>query len=379
MALPNLNNPLPIGSTKNGNFTHSNILKTIVMPRSKIAGVGKYLPSTVVTNQQLTELMDTSDAWIRERTGIEQRRYAKRTEETTATMGAAAAKIAIERAGITPQDIDFIIFATLSPDYYFPGCGVLVQRALQMREIGALDVRNQCSGFIYALSIADQFIKTGMYQNILVIGSEKHSFGLDFSTRGRNVSVIFGDGAGAVVVQPTNEPTQGILSTHLHSDGAHAEMLAMFNPGTHGNSWTPTPYATYDDADYGQTFVSHAMIDKGELYPFMDGQAVFKKAIVKFPEVINEALTANGLSASNIHLLIPHQANLRISQYVQQQLGLSNNQVFNNIQHYGNTTAASIPIALCEAWEQNKIEKGNLVCLAAFGSGFTWASALINW
>lgn len=350
------------------------------MPRTKIAGIGMYVPATTVTNDDLVKVMDTSDAWIQERTGIRERRYADRTGETTTTMAVEAAKIALERAGTTAQDIDFIVFATLSPDYYFPGCGVLLQRAMQMKEIGALDVRNQCSGFIYALSVADQFIKTGMYKNILVVGSEKHSFGLDFSTRGRNVSVIFGDGAGAVVLQPTTEPGQGILSTHLHSDGESAELLAMFNPGTHANHWANgQSFADFDEAERGEMFFSHAMIDKAQVFPNMDGPAVFKKAVVKFPEVILEALSAHGYQPADLRMLIPHQANLRIAQFVQQKLGLSDDQVYNNIQQYGNTTAASIPIALCEAWEKGKIKEGDLVCLAAFGSGFTWGSALLKW
>ncbi|RTL49978.1 MAG: beta-ketoacyl-ACP synthase III [Sphingobacteriales bacterium] len=349
------------------------------MIRSAIAGIGMYAPEQVITNNDLLQYMDTSDAWIQERTGIKERRYAHRTNETTTTMGVEAAKIAIERAGITPQDIDFIVFATLSPDYYFPGCGVLLQRALKMKEVGALDVRNQCSGFVYALSVADQFIKTGMYKNILVVGSEKHSFGLDFSTRGRNVSVIFGDGAGAVVLQPSEDTNRGILSTHLHSDGESAEILAMYNPGTHANHWGTKNYATFNDAPIADMFMSHAMIDNAENFPFMDGPAVFKKAVVKFPEVIKEALQANDYQPADLDMLIPHQANLRIAQFVQQQLGLPDEKVYNNIQHYGNTTAASIPIALCEAWEQGKIKTGNLVCLAAFGSGFTWASALLKW
>ena len=347
------------------------------MLSSKIAGIGKYLPSHVVTNQDLTTYMETSNEWIVERTGIEERRYAHRTEETTTTMAVEAAKIAIERAGTTAEEIDFIIFATLSPDYYFPGCGVLVQRAMGMKEIGALDIRNQCSGFVYALSVADQFIKTGMYKNILVIGSEKHSFGLDFSTRGRNVSVIFGDGAGAVVLQPATTNGQGILSTHLHSDGEAAEILAMYNPGTHANYWGE--YANFDTAEVGQMFMSHNMIDSAQNFPFMDGPSVFKKAIVKFPEVILEALQNNGYTSSDLNMLIPHQANLRIAQFVQQKLGLRDDQVYNNIMQYGNTTAASVPIALCEAYENNLIKEGDLVCLAAFGSGFTWASALIKW
>lgn len=349
------------------------------MPLSKIAGIGMYVPANVVTNNDLTKYMETNDEWIQERTGIKERRYARRTEETTTTMGVEAAKIAIERAGITAQDIDFIIFATLSPDYYFPGCGVLVQRAMKMKEIGALDVRNQCSGFVYAISIADQFIKTGMYKNILVIGSEKHSFGLDFSTRGRNVSVIFGDGAGAVVLQPTEKEGQGILSTHLHSDGESAEILAMYNPGSHANHWGTKDYASFDEAEISQMFMSHQMIDNAQNFPYMDGPAVFKKAVVKFPEVIMESLTKNGYQSTDINMLIPHQANLRISQFVQQKLKLQDHQVYNNIMNYGNTTAASIPIALCEAWEKGMIKEGDLVCLAAFGSGFTWASALMKW
>jgi 3-oxoacyl-[acyl-carrier-protein] synthase-3 len=351
----------------------------IDMPKSKIAGIGMYVPKNIVTNNDLKKYMETSDEWIQERTGIEERRYAHRTEETTTTMAVEAAKIAIERAGTTAQDIDFILFATLSPDYYFPGCGVLVQRAMKMKEIGALDIRNQCSGFVYALSVADQFIKTGMYKNILVIGSEKHSFGLDFTTRGRNVSVIFGDGAGAVVVQPTENDNQGILSTHLHSDGNSAEILAMYNPGTHANHWKDEKYASFNEAEIGEMFFSHAMIDDGQIYPFMDGPSVFKKAIVKFPEVIVESLQSNGLSIADLNMLIPHQANLRIAQFVQQKLQLRDDQVYNNIQKYGNTTAASVPIALCEAWEKGKIKDGDLVCLAAFGSGFTWASALLKW
>jgi len=349
------------------------------MPRTKIAGVGYYVPKNVVTNKDLLKYMDTSDEWIQERSGIKERRYADRTGETTTTMGVEAAKIAIERAGITAQDVDFIIFATLSPDYYFPGCGVLLQRAMKMKEIGALDIRNQCSGFVYALSIADQFIKTGMYKNILIVGSEKHSFGLDFSTRGRNISVIFGDGAGAVLVQPTEKEGQGILSTHLHSDGESAEILAMYNPGTHANHWVKEPVADFEDAEIGKMFMSNEMIGKAQNFPNMDGPAVFKKAVIKFPETVMEALKQNDLTPADIGLLIPHQANLRIAQFVQQKLALRDDQVFNNIDKYGNTTAASIPIALCEAWEQGMIKEGDLVCMAAFGSGFTWGSALLRW
>lgn len=348
------------------------------MKKSRIAGIGYYVPDNVYTNEDLTKFMDTSDEWITERTGIKERRYADRLDETTTDMGVKAAKIAIERAGTTAQEIDFIIFATLSPDYYFPGCAVLVQRELKMKEVGALDIRNQCSGFVYALSIADQFIKTGMYKNILIIGSEKHSFALDYSTRGRSISVIFGDGAGAVVVQPTDKKEQGILSTHLHSDGEEAEKLAMIYPGSAaGKGLENRP--NWPDQELGGLLMTTEMLEDGSAYPFMDGQAVFKKAVVKFPEVIHEALSESNLKTTDIDLLIPHQANLRISQFVQRSLKLRDDQVFNNIQKYGNTTAASIPIALCEAWEQGKIKGGDLICLAAFGAGFTWGSALLYW
>ncbi|WP_247237414.1 3-oxoacyl-ACP synthase III family protein [Telluribacter sp. SYSU D00476] len=351
------------------------------MIRSKIAGIGRYVPEQVVTNHDLTKLMDTSDEWIQERTGIKERRYAKKHEETTTTMGTRAAEIAIERAGIQKEDVDFIIFATLSPDYYFPGCGVLLQRELGITktEIGALDIRNQCSGFIYGLSIADQFIKTGMYKNILLVGSEMHSMGLEFSTKGRNVTVIFGDGAGAVVLQPTEKEDQGILTTHLHSDGTHAEQLAMISPGSHGGYHLGKDKFGFPDVEYGELFIYPNLIENNSYYPNMDGQLVFKNAVQKFPEVINEALQKTGLNASDIDMLVPHQANLRISQFIQGKLGLRDDQVWNNIQKYGNTTAASIPIALCEAWEAGKINEGDLVCLAAFGSGFTWGSALIKW
>ncbi|MDX1666552.1 MAG: beta-ketoacyl-ACP synthase III [Saprospiraceae bacterium] len=355
------------------------------MLRSKIGGIGYYVPEKVVTNKDLEKVMDTSDEWIRERTGIEKRRYGKKHEQTTTTMGARAAEIAIERAGIDKEDIDFIIFATLSPDYYFPGCGVLLQRELGITntEIGALDIRNQCSGFVYGLSVADQFVKTGMYKNVLLVGSEMHSMGLDFSTEGRNVTVIFGDGAGAVVVQPTEQEDQGILTTHLHSDGTYAEKLAFINPGSHGGYHFQKMGEEVDfgfsDAEYGEIFLNEHMLENDQIYPNMEGQFVFKMAVKKFPEVIMEALNKVGLTPSDIDMMIPHQANLRISQFVQRVLKLRDDQVWNNIQKYGNTTAASVPIALCEAVEKGAVKAGDLVCLAAFGSGFTWASALIRW
>lgn len=355
------------------------------MYSTKIGGIGSYVPEQVVTNKDLEKVMETSDEWIQERTGIVSRRYGKKYKETSTTMGVQAAEIAIERAGIDKEDIDFIIFATLSPDYYFPGCGVLLQREMGITntEIGALDIRNQCSGFIYALSVGDQFIKTGMYKNILVVGAEMHSMGLDFSTRGRNVSVIFGDGAGAVVLQRSTEEGQGVLTTHLHADGTYAEKLALINPGAHGGYHAEkmgenTDFG-YPDTQYGEMFVTEQMLEEAMLYPQMEGQFVFKLAVQKFPEVIGEALQKAGLQTSDIDLFVPHQANLRISQFVQRRLGLKDEQVWNNIQKYGNTTAASIPIALCEAWEAGVVKEGDLVCLAAFGSGFTWGSALIRW
>ena len=333
--------------------------------RSRIKGLGFYVPENVVTNDDLSKLMDTSDEWIQERTGIQQRRHALRGSDTTTSMGVKASLKAIEAAKINKEEIDFIVFATLSPDFYFPGCGVLVQKELGLPTVGALDIRNQCSGFIYALSVADQYIKTGMYKNILVIGAETQSPALDMTTRGRNMAVLFGDGAGAAIVSRSDDPERGILSTHLHSQGEHAEQLAMIAPGV-GTKWVPQILAENDPND-----VSY--------YPNMNGQFVFKNAVVRFAEVIEEGLKSNGLSHKDINMLIPHQANLRISQFVQHQFKLTDEQIFNNIMKYGNTTAASIPIALTEAVQQGKIKDGDLVVLAAFGSGFTWASAIIRW
>lgn len=335
------------------------------MYNSKITGLGKYVPENVVTNDDLSKLMDTNDAWIQERTGIKERRHIKKGDgNSTAKMGVKAAEIAIERAGLTNKDIDMIVFATLSPDYYFPGCGVQVQHLMGMETVPALDVRNQCSGFIYALATADQFIKSGMYKNVLVIGSENHSGGLDFTTRGRSVSVIFGDGAGAAVLSREEDNSKGILSSHLHSEGEHALELSLKGPST--EQWVPELIATNPQEDI-------------PYYPHMNGQFVFKNAVVRFSEVIMEGLQKNNLEVSDIDMLIPHQANLRISQFVQKKFKLSDDKVYNNIQKYGNTTAASIPIALTEAWENGKIKEGDTVVLAAFGSGFTWASSIIKW
>ncbi|MCX7549292.1 3-oxoacyl-ACP synthase III family protein [Xanthomarina sp. F2636L] len=336
------------------------------MYNSKIIGLGKYVPDNVVTNDDLSKMMDTNDAWIQERTGIKERRWVKPgSEDTTSVMGLKAAKVAIERAGIDKNEIDFIVFATLSPDYYFPGPGVFIQKELDIKTVGALDVRNQCSGFVYALSVADNFIKTGMYKTVLVIGSELHSHGLDKTDRGRGVSVIFGDGAGAAVLTREENNSKGILSTHLHSQGEYAEELVVKAPGM-GTRWVTDIIAENNP-------------DDESFFPYMNGQFVFKNAVVRFSEVINEGLEKNKLKVDDIDMLIPHQANLRIAQFIQKKFRLSDNQVFNNIQKYGNTTAASIPIALTEAWEEGKIKEGDTVVLAAFGSGFTWGSVIIKW
>ena len=335
------------------------------MFRSRIAGMGHYVPEHVVTNVDLAQRMDTNNEWIIERTGIEQRRFIQPGDgNSTSVMGTKAAQNALKNAGLTPDDVDFIVFATLSPDYYFPGPGVMVQEQLGIREVGALDVRNQCSGFVYGLSVADQFIRTGMYKTVLVIGSEVHSGGLDLTTRGRGVGVIFGDGAGAAVLVREEDPNRGILSTHLHSEGKHALELTVKGPST--QHWVPAILEENDPED-----VSY--------YPYMNGNFVFKHAVTRFQEVIHEALEANKLQPTDIDLLVPHQANLRISQFIQQKMQLPDAKVYNNIMRYGNTTAASIPIALSEAVAEGRVKQGDLVCLAAFGSGFTWASALIRW
>ena len=332
------------------------------MPRSIIAGVGHHVPETVITNQQLSTMMDTNDEWIVERTGIRERRWVDPTKDTVANMSAKASRIALERAGCSVKDVEFIVFATITPDYFFPGSGVLLQRELGLESIGALDIRNACSGFIYALSVADQFIRSGMYKTILVVGAEIQSTAIDVTTRGRNTAVIFADGAGAAVLRASDQP--GVLSTHLHSDGRFAEELYVRDPGSSRPREERQP---------------EQILDTTHFKVVMNGNQVFKHAVVRFMEVIHEALSANGVSKDDIDLLIPHQANLRISQYIQEKMALRDDQVYNNIMHYGNTTAASIPIAMSEAWEKGKIKQNDLICLAAFGSGFTWASALIRW
>src|SRR5690606_15420964 len=330
---------------------------------AKIVGLGHHVPEKVITNEYLSGIMDTNDAWIVERTGIHERRFIDPSTDTVANMAAKATRMALERAGLKEQDIDFIVFATITPDYFFPGSGVLLQRELGLDgRIGALDIRNACSGFIYALSVADAYIRSGMYKTVLVVGAEIQSTALDLTTRGRNTAVIFGDGAGAAILQASDKP--GLLSTHLHSDGRFAEELYVKDPGS------SRPHAERQPEQ---------ILDTSSFKVHMNGNQVFKDAVVRFMEVIQEALEVNGLKKEDINLLVPHQANLRISQYIQEKLALSNDQVYNNIMRYGNTTAASIPIALSEAWAEGKIQENDVICLAAFGSGFTWASALIRW
>jgi len=336
------------------------------MFNSKIIGLGHYVPENIVTNDDLSKVMDTTDQWIQERTGIKERRWVKAGDgQSTFTMGLEAAKTAISNSGIKNEDIDLIVFATLSPDYYFPGPGVQVQEALEIKTVAAIDIRAQCSGFVYSISVADQFIKTGMYKNVLVIGSELQSRGIDKSTRGRSISVIFGDGAGAAVLTREEDSASGILSTHIHSEGKHALELATEAPGM-GTRWVTDIIKDNNPDDFSYR-------------PYMNGQFVFKHAVRRFSEVIYEGLHKNNLEVSDISLLIPHQANLRISQFIQKKFGLSDDQVYNNIHKYGNTTAASIPIALSEAHEQGMIKTGDTVVLAAFGSGFTWGSVIIKW
>lgn len=333
------------------------------MYSSYIAGIGHFVPNRLITNQHLSELMDTSDEWITERTGIKERRWYEAGVDTVANMAAKASKIALERASAVASEIDFIIFATITPDYYFPGSGVLLQRELNLEMVPALDIRNQCSGFVYALSIADQFIKSGVYQTILVVGAEIQSSALDVSTEGRSMAVIFGDGAGAALVRRSSDPDRKIIDSLLYADGRFAEELILKDPGS------SRPHRKIEDLAAWPA----------ETRPYMNGNQVFKHAVKRFPEVTLEILQKHGYTAQDLDLLVPHQANLRITQYVMDQLSLPESKVMSNIQKYGNTTAASIPIALSEAYEGDKLKDGSLICLTAFGSGFTWGANLLKW
>jgi 3-oxoacyl-[acyl-carrier-protein] synthase-3 len=331
------------------------------MPRTAIAALGTHLPDRVVTNEELTTRMETSDAWIRERTGIRERRWVREGTENS-DLALEATRKALAKAGWEPKDIEAIVYASLSPDHMFPGDGCYLNAKLGLPGVPAIDIRNQCSGFIYGLAVADAWIRIGMYRRVLLVGSEIHSTGLDVSTRGRDVAVIFGDGAGAALLEATDEPGRGVLSCHLHADGRSAADLSCDAPGS---KYHPR--------------VQPRMLEDGSIYPRMEGQKVFKNAVVRMPEVLREALEQNGLSAKDLKVVVPHQANLRIAQMVQRSLELRDDQVFNNIERYGNTTAASIPIALAEAVEARGVGRGDLLGLCAFGAGFTWASALIRW
>lgn len=330
------------------------------MRGARILGTGRALPPRVVKNAELMTWMDTTEEWIVQRTGIQERRFVD-PGTGSSDLGVEAARKAIAAAGLTPKEIDFLVFATLTPDYFFPGGGVLVQEKMGMETIGALDIRTQCTGFLYGLSVAEAYVKGGFYDRVLVVGAEVQSTGMDLSTAGRDVSVIFGDGAGAAVVGPA-DPGTGILSSHLHSEGKFARELMAEAPASIENPR-----------------ISHEMLDAGRQYCKMNGRYVFTHAVRRFPEVIREALAANGRTMEELALVVPHQANLRITQAVVNALGVPPERVYSNVERYGNTTAASIPIALDECVEEGKIRTGDLVCLAAFGSGFTWASTLIRW
>jgi len=331
------------------------------MRYSRIAGTGSYVPDRVVTNDELAKLMDTSDEWIRERSGIRERRFAAE-DQSTADLALFAARNAMDAAGWEPGDLDFIVFATISPDYYFPGNGVLLQAALDTPQIGALDVRNQCTGFVYALAAADGFVRMGLYNKVLVVGAEIQSAGLDLTTKGRDTAVLFGDGAGAVCLEAVEDETGGrILDHHLHSDGNHADDLAILAPSSRC-----------------RPFVTSKMIEEGKTSPQMNGREVYRHAVLRFPQVIKAILEANGYSADDVDMVVPHQANLRIIEAVRKRLGLPEEKVYTNVQRFGNTTAASIPLALDEAVRAERIRRGDLVCLAAFGSGFTWGASLVR-
>ncbi len=329
--------------------------------RSRLLGLGMSVPSRVVTNHELATLMETTHEWIVERTGIEERRWVS-PGETGTTLATAAAKQALERANVDPKSVDMIILATLSPDFNFPGTGVFVQRALGLKDIPCLDIRQQCSGFIYGLSIADAYIRSGAFKTILLIGAEVHSTGIDISTAGRDVTVLFGDGAGAAVIGRATDDEHLILSTHIHADGAEAEIL-----------WTEYPASARNPR-----ISAEAMAERRH-YPQMNGKKVFKHAVTKLPAVMMEGMIANNLKLPDIDMVIPHQANLRINQMVAQMIGLPPERMHNNIQKYGNTTAATIPICMFEALELGKIKPGDLVCLVAFGAGLTWGSAFLRY
>ncbi len=333
------------------------------MIQSIIRGTGKFLPPNLVTNQDLEQLMDTSDEWIQQRTGIKQRYWISPEGETgSSDLGLEAAKQALEAAGWTAQDLDFIIFATLSPDIFFPGSGCLLAAKLGLNSTPALDIRQQCTGFLYGLATADAYIKSGLATKVLLVGGEVHSSGLDKSTRGRDVTVIFGDGAAAVCIEgvDTDKPV-GLLASALHADGNFANSLMAELPASRLPQRNP-PGISPDDPRF---------------YPVMDGPTIFKKAVRMLPQVTKEALEKAGIGIDQIDLVIPHQANKRINQAFGQFLKLPDDKIFHNIEKYGNTTAASIPLALHEAIEQGRTGKpGETVLFVALGAGLTWGACI---
>ncbi|MDI1430543.1 MULTISPECIES: 3-oxoacyl-ACP synthase III family protein [Polyangium] len=330
--------------------------------RSAILGVGHYVPTKVVTNDDLARMMPTSDEWIQQRTGIKERRFIEHDGIGASDLAVPAVHMALERAGRKVSDVDMIIFATLSPDHFFPGSGCFLGEKLGLPGVPALDVRNQCSGFLYGLSVADAWVRVGAYKNILVVGAEVHSTGVEFTERGRDVAVLFGDGAGAALVGPSPSDDRGLVSIHLHADGTGAKDL-----------WIPAPASKHIPR------ITYEMLDKGEQYPKMIGKQVFRWATEKMPEVSREALAAAGIDISTIDLFVPHQANMRINQYVADKLGLPQEKVVHNIERYGNTTAATIPIGLSESVAEGRIKEGTTVLTAAFGSGYTWGAAVLRW
>ncbi len=328
--------------------------------RSTILGVGHYVPSKVVTNDDLAKLMTTSDEWIQQRTGIKERRFIEHTGIGPSDLAVPASKMAVERAGLQLSDIDAIIFATLSPDVTFPGSGCFLADKLGLPGIPALDVRNQCSGFLYGLSVADAWIRVGAYKHVLVVGGEVHSTGIDLTDAGRDVAVLFGDGAAAAVVGGIDDESKGILSIKLHADGSGATDLWIENPSSRTSP----------------VRITKEMVDDRTVFPQMKGKQVFRWATDKMPEVSNEVLEEAGIKVDDIDLFVPHQANMRINQFVAMKLNIPQEKVFHNIERYGNTTAATIPLCLSELWAEGRLKPGTTVLSAAFGSGYTWAAAV---
>ncbi len=332
------------------------------MPRSAILGVGHYVPTKVVTNDDLSKLMPTTDEWIQQRTGIKERRFIEHDGIGASDLAVPAVKMAVERAGRSLRDVDMIVFATLSPDVNFPGSGCLLGEKLGLPGVPALDVRNQCSGFLYALSVADAWVRVGVYRNVLVVGAEVHSTGIELNERGRDVAVLFGDGAGAALIGPSPSESRGVLSLALHADGSGAKDL-----------WLKAPASMCSPAR-----ITAEMLERGEHYPQMNGKQVFRWATEKMPEVSREVLASANLTMADVDLFVPHQANMRINQLVAQKLGIPSDRVCHNIERYGNTTAATIPIGLSEAFAEGKLAEGKTVLTAAFGSGYTWGAAVIR-